>query len=164
MPAPSFVTDSSSYREFQSIMESTVMKTAIIAATFLFALAAPLAAPTAAMADGPGCGVPQGYGTSNPNTFNRSTCGMGSAATSQSAGTAQVPGGQAQGFGTANPYVPNSGAANLGSNTAGPSYDTTPALDNDAANVGAKPAGYGTNNPYIPNSGSARLGSATDSN
>ena len=140
------------------------MKTAIIAACFLFALAAPLAAPTAALADGPGCGVPQGYGTSNPNTFNRSTCGMGSSASTQPT-AAQVPGGQPAGFGTANPYVPNSGAANLGSNTAGPSYGATPALNDNAANVGgSKPAGYGTNNPYIPNSGSAHLGSATDSN
>jgi len=106
-------------------MESTVMKTAIIAATFLFALAAPLAAPTAAMADGPGCGVPQGYGTNNPHTFNRSTCGMSASSSARTeANSAQIPSGPPAGFGTANPYVPNSGAANLGSNTAGPSYDT----------------------------------------
>ena len=45
------------------------MKISIIAIALAIALALPVAAQAAS------CGVPQGYGTSNPNTFNRSTCG-----------------------------------------------------------------------------------------
>jgi hypothetical protein len=93
------------------------MRTAIIAASFLLALAAPLAA----MAEPAGnCGVPQGYGTSNPNTFNRSTCGFGNGSVSSVATPDDgVGGGQPQGFGTSNPYIPNSGSPHLGSATAG---------------------------------------------
>ena len=49
------------------------MKTGIIATSFLVAA---LALPIAAQA-GTDCGVPQGYGTNNAHTFNRSTCGNG---------------------------------------------------------------------------------------
>ena len=38
-------------------------------------LAITLTAPVAAQA-GSNCGVPQGYGTNNTHTFNRSTCGF----------------------------------------------------------------------------------------
>ena len=93
------------------------MRTAIIAASFLLALAAPLAA----IAEPAGsCGVPQGYGTSNPHTFNRSTCGFGNARYSgTSTPSNAVGGGQPQGFGTSNPYIPNSGSPHLGSATEG---------------------------------------------
>jgi hypothetical protein len=92
-----------------------VMRTAIIATSFLLALAAPLAA----MAEPASCGVPQGYGTSNPHTFNRSTCGFGNGSYSGVATPSSgVGGGQPQGFGTSNPYIPNSGSPHLGSATA----------------------------------------------
>ncbi|HZT21132.1 MAG TPA: hypothetical protein VFA23_17095 [Dongiaceae bacterium] len=91
------------------------MKTQIIAASFLALVAAPLAA----RAEAPACGVPQGYGTSNPYTSNRSTCGFGGASYSgvQDTGAGRVS-AKPQGYGTTNPFIPNSGAAHLGSNTA----------------------------------------------
>ena len=100
------------------------MKISIIALALAIALALPVAAQAAS------CGVPQGYGTSNPNTFNRSTCGptgnnSNSYATPNAANQAEVLRGsgaqkaEPTGYGTTNPYVPNSGAAKLGSNTSG---------------------------------------------
>jgi hypothetical protein len=91
-------------------------------------LAIALTLPIAAQAES--CGVPQGNGTSNPNTVNRSTCGLTDNnsidyATPNAANQADVPRGsgaqkaEPTGYGTTNPYVPNSGAANLGSNTSG---------------------------------------------
>jgi len=92
------------------------MRTAIIAVSFLLALAAPLAAIAEPATS---CGVPQGYGTSNPHTFNRSTCGFGdSSYSSVATPSSSVGGGQPQGFGTSNPYIPNSGSPHLGSATA----------------------------------------------
>ena len=94
------------------------MRTAIIAASLLLALAAPLAANAEPATS---CGVPQGYGTSNPHTFNRSTCGFGDSSYSSVATPSSsygVGGGQPQGFGTSNPYIPNSGSPHLGSATA----------------------------------------------
>jgi hypothetical protein len=44
------------------------MKISVMAIGLAIAFAFPVAAQAAS------CGVPQGYGTSNPNTFNRSTC------------------------------------------------------------------------------------------
>ena len=98
------------------------MKTQIIAASLAIALAAlPLAAQAAQ-----DCGVPQGYGTSNPSTFNRSTCGFAVQVANKSSGAGwnQVSNGESRvkrpaGYGTSNPYIPNSGAPDLGSNTAG---------------------------------------------
>ena len=100
------------------------MKISIIAIALAIALALPVAAQAAS------CGVPQGYGTSNPNTFNRSTCGptgnnSNSYATPNAANQAEVLRGsgaqkaEPTGYGTTNPYVPNSGAAKLGSNSSG---------------------------------------------
>jgi hypothetical protein len=97
------------------------MKISVLAIGLAIALALPAAAQAAS------CGVPQGYGTSNPNTFNRSTCGTtnNSYATPNAAKQAEVLQGsgaqksQPVGYGTTNPYVPNSGAANLGSNSSG---------------------------------------------
>jgi hypothetical protein len=129
------------------------MKTAIIAATLALALAAPAMADPTGPAD---CGVPQGYGTSNPHTFNRSTCGLGG----DQASSSQVPGGRPAGYGTSNPYIPNSGSANFGSNTDGTAYNAAPAVNDSSANVGSgQPVGYGTTNPYVPNSGNPRPGS-----
>jgi hypothetical protein len=98
------------------------MKISIIAISLAIALALPVAAEAAS-----NCGVPQGYGTSNPNTFNRSTCENSDSSYSvpNAAKQAEVltPSGvqkaKPTGFGTTNPYIPNSGAANLGSNTGG---------------------------------------------
>src|SRR5690349_24559076 len=98
------------------------MKTQIIAACFAIAVAAlPLAAQAAQ-----DCGVPQGYGTTNPFTFNRSTCGLAGHVESRStgAGWSQISNDESRierptGYGTTNPYIPNSGAPDLGSNTAG---------------------------------------------
>jgi len=48
------------------------MKINIIAISFaIIGLALPIAAQA-----GSDCGIPQGYGTTNPYTFNRSTCGI----------------------------------------------------------------------------------------
>jgi len=90
------------------------MKKQIVAASFLLAL---LTAPLAAEAS-EGCGVPQGYGTTNPFTFNRSTCGPGDVSYSHNAVVLNSERAKPQGYGTTNPYIPNSGAAHLGSNTA----------------------------------------------
>jgi hypothetical protein len=100
------------------------MKISVMAIALAIAFALPVAAHAAS------CGVPQGYGTSNPNTFNRSTCGptgnnSNSYATPNAANQAEVLRGsgaqkaEPTGYGTTNPYVPNSGAAKLGSNTSG---------------------------------------------
>ena len=98
------------------------MKTGIIATSFLMAA---LALPIAAQA-GSACGVPQGYGTTNPFTFNRSTCGLGD-------NSYQVPTGSTPDrgvsetvtkpadIGTNNAFLPNTGAPRMGSNTDGPS-------------------------------------------
>ena len=100
------------------------MKISVMAIGLAIAFAFPAAAQAAS------CGVPQGYGTSNPNTFNRSTCGItdnnsNSYATPNAANQSEaLRGSGAQkveptGYGTTNPYVPNSGAAKLGSNSSG---------------------------------------------
>ena len=100
------------------------MKISVMAIGLAIAFALPVAAQAAS------CGVPQGYGTSNPNTFNRSTCGptdndANGSATPNAANQAEVLRGsgaqkaEPTGYGTTNPYVPNSGAANLGSNSSG---------------------------------------------
>jgi hypothetical protein len=97
------------------------MKISVLAIGLAMALALPVAAQAA------NCGVLQGYGTSNPNTSNRSTCGItdNSYATPNAANQAEALQGsgtqksEPEGYGTTNPYVPNSGAANLGSNTSG---------------------------------------------
>ena len=100
------------------------MKISVMAIGLAIAFALPVAAQAAS------CGVPQGYGTSNPNTFNRSTCGptgnnSNSYATPNAANQPEaLRGSGAQkveptGYGTTNPYVPNSGAPNLGSNSTG---------------------------------------------
>jgi hypothetical protein len=96
------------------------MKTEIFATCFLIAA---LALPIAAQA-GTDCGVPQGYGTNNPNTFNRSTCGVGdksynvpNASAAQAGANETV--GRPQDIGRNNPFIPNSGAPHLGSNTDG---------------------------------------------
>jgi hypothetical protein len=143
------------------------MKTEIFATCFLIAA---LALPIAAQAND--CGVPQGYGTNNPNTFNRSTCGLDEkgyhvpSGSSDSSGVSDVVTKPAD-IGTNNPYVPNTGAPHLGSNTDGPSnYSyTEPSTFDDAKTADQplqRPAGYGTNNPFIPNSGAPHLGSNTD--
>jgi hypothetical protein len=144
------------------------MKTEIFATCFLVAaLALPIAAQAA-----PDCGVPQGYGTNNPNTFNRSTCGLGDnsyhvpSGSSDNSGVSNVVTKPAD-IGTNNAFVPNTGAPQLGTNTDGPtnySY-TEPSTFDDAKTADQplrKPAGYGTNNPFIPNSGAPHLGSNTD--
>ena len=96
------------------------MKTGIIATSFLVAA---LALPIAAQA-GTDCGVPQGYGTNNSHTFNRSTCGNGdnsyhvpNAAAAEQGVRETV--GRPQDIGRNNPFIPNSGARHLGSNTDG---------------------------------------------
>jgi hypothetical protein len=98
------------------------MRTGIIAASFLVAA---LALPIAAQAK-TDCGVPQGYGTNNPNTFNRSTCGLGDnsyhvpTGSTPDRGASEVePLKKPAGYGTNNRFIPNSGAPHLGSNTAG---------------------------------------------
>src|SRR5690242_1326050 len=106
----------------QTRTEVRNMNIKIIAACFAVVMAAlPVAAQAAQ-----DCGVPQGYGTTNPFTFNRSTCGFTAHVDSRSGGAAW---GQATndvdrtekpaGYGTTNPYIPNSGAPDLGSNSAG---------------------------------------------
>ena len=73
------------------------------------------------------CGVPQGYGTNNSHTFNRSTCGLGDNSyhvpNSAKLGEFVIGSGVTKrrpaGYGTTNPFIPNSGAPHLGSNTAG---------------------------------------------
>jgi hypothetical protein len=148
--------------------EVRLMKTGIIATSFLMAA---LALPMAAQARSD-CGVPQGYGTTNPFTFNRSTCGFGDNSYHVPAGatldrevseTVTKPAD----IGTNNAFLPNTGAPQTGSNTGGLStYSyTTPStyVDNATASEPLKkPAGYGTNNPFIPNSGALHLGSNTD--
>jgi hypothetical protein len=100
------------------------MKISVMAISLAIALAVPV------LAEAANCGVPQGYGTSNPNTFNRSTCGTtnknsNNYATPNAAKQAEVLRGsgtqkaEPAGYGTTNPYVPNSGAAKLGSNSSG---------------------------------------------
>jgi hypothetical protein len=99
-----------------------IMKIRIIAASLAVALILPIAAQA-----GSNCGVSQGYGTSNPHTFNRSTCGFSdnSYSVPDSARQSEVliPSGAQKnkpvGYGTNNPYIPNSGADKLGSNTSG---------------------------------------------
>jgi hypothetical protein len=98
------------------------MKIGIIATSFLLAA---LALPIAAQARSD-CGVPQGYGTNNPFTFNRSTCGLGDnsyhvpTGSTPDRGVSEVePRKKPAGYGTNNPFIPNSGAPHLGSNTAG---------------------------------------------
>ena len=99
------------------------MKTGIIATSFLVAA---LALPIAAQA-GTDCGVPQGYGTNNAHTFNRSTCGIGDNsynvpnAAAAEAGCPAKPSSRPQDIGRNNPFIPNSGEPHLGSNTDGPS-------------------------------------------
>ena len=98
------------------------MKITVIATSLAVALILPIAAQAAS-----NCGVPEGYGTSNPHTFNRSTCGSSdnsySAPTAAKQDEVLTPSGvqkaKPTGYGTTNPYIPNSGAANLGSNTSG---------------------------------------------
>jgi hypothetical protein len=98
------------------------MKIRIIATSLAIALVLPIAAQAASK-----CGVPEGYGTSNPYTFNRSTCGnvdnRYSAHDPVRRSKVLTPSGvqknKPAGYGTTNPYIPNSGAANLGSNTGG---------------------------------------------
>jgi hypothetical protein len=144
------------------------MKTGILATSFLVAaLALPIAAQAAT-----DCGVPQGYGTNNPNTFNRSTCGLGDSgynvpnAAAAQAGVSETV-SRPQDIGRNNPFIPNSGEPNLGSNTDGSSsyhYTTPSTFANDASadQPLRKPAGYGTTNSFIPNSGAPHLGSNTD--
>ena len=98
------------------------MKTGIIATSFLLAA---LALPMAAQARSD-CGVPQGYGTNNPFTFNRSTCGLGdnsyhvpNGSTPDREASEAEPLKKPAGYGTNNRFIPNSGAPHLGSNTAG---------------------------------------------
>ena len=100
------------------------MRTTLIAASFaVAALALPIAAQAAS-----NCGVPQGYGTTNPYTFNRSTCGNGdnsynvpnAAKQTEVVTGSGTESGPPAGYGTTNPYIPNSGAPHLGSNTDGP--------------------------------------------
>ena len=98
------------------------MKISVIAIGLAIALGLPLAAEAAGS-----CGVPQGYGTSNPYTANRSTCGFDQdgAPASDVEQKADVPADSAarpskpRGYGTTNPYIPNSGAGDLGSNSSG---------------------------------------------
>jgi hypothetical protein len=98
------------------------MKIRIIVTSLAVALILPIAAQAAS-----NCGVPQGYGTSNPHTFNRSTCGSSNNSYSVPNASKQAdvltPSGvqkaKPAGYGTTNPYIPNSGAASLGSNTSG---------------------------------------------
>jgi hypothetical protein len=142
------------------------MKTGIIATSFLVAA---LALPIAAQA-GTDCGVPQGYGTNNSHTFNRSTCGNGdnsyhvpNAAAAEQGVRETV--GRPQDIGRNNPFIPNSGEPHLGSNTDGPSsysYTTPSSVAGSGEETLSKPAGYGTNNEFIPNSGARHLGSNTD--
>jgi hypothetical protein len=142
------------------------MKIAIMAASFL---AAALALPIAAEA-GPDCGVPQGYGTNNPFTFNRSTCGLGDY-------SYHVPTGSNLGkgvsetvtkpadIGSNNAFLPNTGAPHLGSNTDGPSnysYTIPSTYAGSSPVTTGRGADFGTNNPYTPNSGAPHLGSNTD--
>jgi len=141
------------------------MKTGIIAASFLMAA---LALPIAAQA-GTACGVPQGYGTNNTHTANRSTCGAGDSSYNVPNAAAADEGvretvGRPEDIGRANPFIPNSGEPHLGSNTDGPSYSyTTPSTVAESGDLAlSKPAGYGTNNEFIPNSGARHLGSNTD--
>jgi hypothetical protein len=143
------------------------MKTGIIATSFLLAA---FALPIAAQA-GSDCGVPQGYGTTNPFTFNRSTCGFGDNSYHVPTGSAPARGvsetvTKPADIGTNNAFLPNTGAAQMGSNTGGSStysYATPSTFVGDATSREPlrKPAGYGTNNPFIPNSGAPHLGSNT---
>jgi hypothetical protein len=143
------------------------MKTRIIATSFLLAA---LALPMAAQA-GSDCGVPQGYGTTNPFTFNRSTCGLGNNSYHVPTGSAPTRGvsetvTKPADIGTNNALLPNTGAPQMGSNTDGSSsysYTTPSTFVGDATSREPlrKPAGYGTNNPFIPNSGAPHLGSNT---
>jgi hypothetical protein len=142
------------------------MRTGIIAASFLVAA---LALPIAAQAK-TDCGVPQGYGTNNPNTFNRSTCGLGDNSYNVPNAAAAEQGvretvGRPQDIGRNNPFIPNSGEPHLGSNTDGPSsysYTAPSSYAGTGHEALRKPAGYGTNNDFIPNSGAPHLGSNTD--
>jgi len=112
------------------------MKTGIIAASFLMAA---LALPIAAQA-GTACGVPQGYGTNNTHTANRSTCGAGDSSYHVPDAAAAEQGvreavGRPEDIGRANPFIPNSGEPHLGSNTDGPSsysYTTPSTLSGSA--------------------------------
>ena len=96
------------------------MKISVIAIGLAIALGLPLAAEAAGS-----CGVPQGYGTSNPYTANRSTCGFvqDGVPDRDAEQKADVPTTSAarpskpEGYGTTNPYIPNSGSAHLGSAT-----------------------------------------------
>ena len=98
------------------------MKIRIIATSLAVALFFPIAAQAAG-----NCGVPEGYGTNNPYTFNRSTCGISDHSYSKPNAAEQkevlTPSGvqkrKPAGYGTGNPFIPNSGAPHLGSNTAG---------------------------------------------
>jgi hypothetical protein len=142
------------------------MKTGIIATSFLVAA---LALPIAAQA-GTDCGVPQGYGTNNAHTFNRSTCGNGDNSYNVPNAAAAEQGvretvGRPEDIGRNNPFIPNSGEPHLGSNTDGPSgysYTTPSSVAGSGNETLSKPAGYGTNNEFIPNSGAPHLGSNTD--
>ena len=142
------------------------MKTGILATSFLVAA---LTLPLAAQA-GTDCGVPQGYGTNNPNTFNRSTCGLGDNSYNVPNAAAAEQGvretvGRPQDIGRNNPFIPNSGEPHLGSNTDGPSsysYTIPSSVAGSGEETLSKPAGYGTNNDFIPNSGAPHLGSNTD--
>ena len=143
------------------------MKTGIIATSFLVAA---LALPIAAQAK-TDCGVPQGYGTNNPNTFNRSTCGLGdnsynvpNAAAAERASAKPSAGPRISGE-----TIPSSRTAAsriwaaIRTDPAATSY-TIPSTvaGSGAAETLSKPAGYGTTNEFIPNSGAPHLGSNTD--
>ncbi len=79
------------------------MKIQMIAASAMLAV---LVTPLAALAgprlghDVPGCGVPQGYGTSNPSTFNGSTCPNGSIHGGGASSANNTNSGMPQGDGT----------------------------------------------------------------
>ena len=78
-----------------------------------------LALPIAAQANSD-CGIPQGYGTTNPHPFNASTCGLGDNSYHVPNTAKDAKFRKPAGYGTTNPYIPNSGAPHLGSNTDGP--------------------------------------------
>ena len=132
------------------------MKTGILATSFLVAaLALPIAAQAAT-----DCGVPQGYGTNNPNTFNRSTCGLGDNGYNVP-NAAAAAGGRQRNRQPAPGYREEQSLHSEQRRAAsGQQYGrtqqlqlhhpvhlrTTPAADQPLR----KPAGYGTNNRFHP--------------